>query len=194
MSFLSSIVAVELCLRLEPQSATRLRLHQLVREHPMMASPGDKWHLIRQATEVLAGSLHLAEKGCWDFFDDDARARRDFEMWSNGMITKEGARTSPVAGQSPYRGGEPLYMTFTIAMLLRQGSPCERQLARSCDVGQSHLWHRGTFGHILRSLSLVSFASVRADVLYLIPGDEGWGLTAQDLAHPKFHYLRPIAG
>ena len=34
--------------------------------------------------------------------------------------------------------------------------------------------------------------SVKADVMYLIPRDDGWGLTAQDLQHQKFEYLREM--
>lgn len=193
MSQLTSIVAVELCLRLEPGSAPRTRLHQIVAQHPVMSSVGDKWRMVSEATSILLGNLHLAEKGCWDFFDDDARAKRDFEMWSNGMLTREGARTAPHA-RDPYRGGEPLYMTFTLALLLRQGSPCERKLARQLHIAEHILWHRDTFARVLRAISGVSFASVRADVAYLIPGDEAWGLSARDLMEPKFHYLRPIVG
>jgi hypothetical protein len=40
----------------------------------------------------------------------------------------------------------------------------------------------------------VSFAAVKSDVLYLIPGEDHWALTAGDLEHDKFDYLRPIAG
>jgi hypothetical protein len=190
---LHSIVAIELCLRLEPQSSPRQRLHQLVARHPQQSSLNDKWQMVRQSAEVLAGNLHLAERGCWDFFDDDQRAQRDFKMWSDGMMTREGVRAGP-SQRDAYRGGEPLYMTFTMALLLRQSSPCERQLARQLHVPEHQLWHRQTFAHVLRSMSAVSFASVRGDVAYLIPGDESWGLTASDLALPKFHYLRPIQG
>jgi hypothetical protein len=38
----------------------------------------------------------------------------------------------------------------------------------------------------------VNFAAVKSDVLYLIPQDEDWGLTAADLQEPKFEYLRDI--
>lgn len=193
MTILHSIVAVELCMRLEASSEPRQRLHQLVARHPEQTTPGAKWELVRDIVGTLSQHLELAERGCWDFFDDDARAQRDFKMWSDGMITREGVRPSPNQ-RDAYRGGEALYMTFTIALLLRQGSPGERTLAARCDIPESHLWARGTFRHVLQSLTGLSFASVRGDVVYLIPGEESWGLTASDLAEPKFHYLRPIVG
>lgn len=193
MTILHSIVAIELCLRLEPASEPRRRLHELVASHPEQTTPGAKWELIRDVVGTLNQSLDLAQRGCWDFFDDDERAQRDFKMWSDGMITREGVRAEPNQ-RDAYRGGESLYMTFTIALLLRQGSAGERTLAARCDIPESQLWSRGTFRHVLQSLTSLSFASVRADVLYLIPGQESFGLTEADLALPKFHYLRPIVG
>ena len=41
---------------------------------------------------------------------------------------------------------------------------------------------------------VVNFAFVKSDVFYLIPGDESWGLTMQDLQEEKFEYLRNIEG
>jgi hypothetical protein len=188
-----SLIAIELCLRLAPGSAPRTRLHQIVAQHPAATSRDAKWKMLAEASRILHGNLDQAVRGCWDFFDEDARARRDFEMWSQGMITREGARTAPHQ-QSAYRGGEPLHYTFTIAILMKRGTSAERRIAGSLDVPEHALWHRATFARVLSTIGLVSYASVHADVLYLIPGDEAWGLSNGDLEAPKFHYLRPIVG
>ncbi len=193
MSGPCSLVAVELCLLLAPGSPARTRLHQIVAQHPAASTPGAKWQMLTEASNILMGNLHLAVRGCWDFFDDHERAMRDFDMWSKGMMTREGCRPGPSA-ESAYRGGEPLHFTFTIAVLMRRGVASERTLAARLSVGEPLLWHRTTFARVLGSLSGISYASVRGDVMYLIPGDEAWGLTASDLQQPKFHYLRPIVG
>ena len=112
-------------------------------------------------------------------------------MWSNGMLTKEGVRPGPSGMPDPYRG-DPRYLTFTMALLLQQGSPSDRMVQQLCNIPQAYLWHRDSFARILRGLGQVSFASVKSDVLYLIPRDEGWGLTAQDLTAKKFEYLRQM--
>ncbi len=39
---------------------------------------------------------------------------------------------------------------------------------------------------------VVNFASVRSDIMYLIPRDDDWGLTVADLSQPKFEYLRAL--
>ena len=185
-----NILAIELCLRLEPENELRARLKDLVVSHPAASTPGRKWELLRRISELLLENEHLFEKGCWDFFDDDGRALSDYEMWSKGMTTEEGARKQPSGRPG---GPEPRYMTFTIALLLAAGTPCTRDVAKFCNIPEAQLWKKSSFVRILRGLSRVNFAAVKSDVLYLIPGEETWGLTADDLEQPKFEYLRDIA-
>lgn len=186
-----NILAIELCLRLTRGDTLREELRELVNRHPATSSPGQKWELLNRVSRLLLDNQDRFVKGCWDFFDDDGRALRDYDMWSNGMITEEGARTLP-SGLPGGRGSEPRYMTFTIALLVVADSPCAQELSRLCDFPEDELWKRSTFIQILRGLKRVSFASVKSDVLYLIPGDEDWGLTDPDLKNSKFEYLRPI--
>ena len=188
-----NIFAIELCLRLEPDGRLRSALRDLVASHPSTSAPGEKWQMLKRATELLAANEALFVKGCWDFFDDDGRAKRDYDMWCNGMITEEGARKE-ASGPPGEHEDEARYMTFTISLLLKADTPSAQALAKLCQVRERDLWKKATFLRILRGLSAVSFAVVKSDVLYLIPRDERWGLTASDLEDPKFHYLRPIAG
>lgn len=185
-----SIFAFEICARYEPHGRLHGSLHRLLTSHPSNATLQQKWHFYREVTQELLVGLPLVERGCWDYFDDDARARRDYEQWVNGMLTEEGARTEP-SGDDPYRGG-PRYMTFTMAFLLVNGSHTDLALRRVCDIPEPVLWHRATFHRILSNLGVLNFASIQSDVAYLIPRDSGWGLTHDDLVQPKFHYLRPL--
>ena len=184
-----SILAIELCLRLEPGSRLRESLQQLVATHPATSTPGQKWGLLRRVSELLLRSDELFEKGCWDFFDSDERALKDYEMWSNGLITEEGARKEPSWDPA---SREARFMTFTVALLLVGGTQCEREIAGLCEIPQDRLWKKETFRKILRGLAHVNYACVKSDVLYLIPGEESWGLTPDDLRQPKFEYLRQI--
>ncbi|NUP10752.1 MAG: hypothetical protein HOW73_32310 [Polyangiaceae bacterium] len=184
-----SILAVELCLQYDRQAHEALR-HLLVQEKRPL-SYQEKWNLYGHAAMTLLAHRGLWFRGCWDFYDNDLRARSDFNMWVSGMLTEEGARTHPSGTGDPYRN-DPRYMTFTIAVLLVQGSPSERTLCRACDIQQSRLWQGDTFAHILSSMRYLNFASVEASTLYLIPNDGGYALTGDDLKHPKFQYLRPI--
>lgn len=185
-----SILALELCLRLEPGSPLRSELRELVATHPASSSPGQKWELLKRVSDLLLANEHLIELGCWDFFDTDAKALSDYDMWSNGMITEEGARKEP--SWDPFAQSEARFMTFTVALLLVQGTRCERELAKICETSEEKLWRIKTFVKVIRALVRVNFAAVKSDVLYLIPGEETWGLTEKDLLEPKFHYLRKV--
>ncbi|MEO6325701.1 MAG: hypothetical protein ABIT01_19685 [Thermoanaerobaculia bacterium] len=185
-----SVFAIELCLRLEPRSRVRDELRRLVVSHPARTGIKQKGELLRKISEILGESSDLFAMGCWDFFDDDDRARSDYHMWANGMITEEGAREQPSG--FPQGSGEPRYMTFTAALLLVNGHATERALADACKTPENQLWKRETFKKVLKALGRVDFAGVKSDVLYLIPGEEDWGLTEDDLKLPKFEYLRPI--
>ena len=187
-----NIFALELCLRLEPNDSLRERLRDLVTRHPAATTSGAKWQLLRRVADLLLEHEQLFEKGCWDFFDDDDKALKDYHMWSYGMISEEGARKMP-SGRPVAGGGEPRYMTFTISLLLKADTPCARELGSLCDIRESDLWKKSTFVRILKGLSKVSFSAVKSDVLYLIPGEPEWGLTEADLQAEKFEYLRKIA-
>lgn len=184
-----SIFAMELCMRLEP--SLRHALRERVLGHPAAATFQEKWNLYRGAAEELLPHLAHLERGCWDYFDDDTRAQADFKMWCDGMLTEEGARLAPSGQPDPYRG-EPRYMTFTMAFLIVQGSPTDSAVARLCDIPEPDLWRRDVFQRLLQGVGYINFASVKGDVIYVIPGDDAWGLTAEDLTATKFDYLRTV--
>ena len=184
-----SVFAMELALRIVPGDKLRSELSRLVLEHPATSNAQAKWEMYRRAGDLLLPNLRLADYGCWDFFDDDAKARSDYDMWCNGMITEEGARKQP---SGPPGSRDVRYMTYTMSFLMLHGAASERALCNVCDIPTSELWRRDTFARVLRGVRGLSFASVKSDVAYVIPRDEDWGLTAEDLKAPKFEYLRKI--
>jgi len=188
-----SIFALEVCARLVPESPLRAELCAIVRDAPARMGLQEKWAQYQRASVLLLENLASVERGCWDYFDDDSRARRDYDMWTKGMVTEEGVRAEPSGLADPYRG-EPRYLTFTMAMLILQRSPTDFMMRGVCNIPETQLWQRETFARILRGVPRISFASVKSDVLYLIPRDDAWGLTLQDLQQSKFEYLRMVEG
>ncbi len=184
-----SIFAIEVCCPLDPPVHRALR--SLVVDHPEHSGYQEKWALYRRAAELIIGQLERVDRGCWDYFDDNARALRDYDMWVAGMTTAEGARTEPSGQSDPYRGS-PRYMTLTMAFLIVQNSPTDLAMSSLCNIPVPDLWKRASFARILNGMGALSFSSVKSDVIYVIPGDDGWGLTSEDLADPKFEYLRAV--
>jgi hypothetical protein len=184
-----SIFAIELCLPFD--SALHSSLRGLVVNHPERAGYQEKWGLYREAATTMLAHLGHVDRGCWDYFDDNTRALRDYDMWVKGMTTEEGARTEPSGQPDPYRGLQR-YMTLTMAFLIVWNSPSDIALTSLCNIPEPDLWNRATFRRILEGMGGLSFASVKSDVIYVIPGEDGWGLTLDDLGDSKFDYLRPI--
>jgi hypothetical protein len=188
-----SIFAVEVCARLVPESPLRAALAEVVASAPERMTLHQKWEQYQRAAQLVVENLGHVERGCWDYFNDDARARKDFAMWSDGMLTEEGVRLGPSGRVDPYRG-EPRFLTFTMALLIVQNTPTDRLMLEICRIPEATLWYRESFARILRGMAQMSFASVVSDVMYLLPRDDDWALTAQDLQAEKFAYLRVLPG
>ncbi|MFO0560594.1 MAG: hypothetical protein U0269_21440 [Polyangiales bacterium] len=197
MALSHAIFAMELCFPIDPSSPMHSSLVRLFREHPQYCTAEEKWRFYERVRQILLFELEKARSGCWDFFNDDDRAKSDYDMWCNGMLTKEGARTSPSGRPEgdPFRGAtQARFMTVTIAWLMIQGMPSTQSLAATCEIPENALWQRSSFRRILERLGRVQFSAIKSDVFYVIPGDDAWGLTEQDLQASKFEYLRQIQG
>ncbi|MBM4359187.1 MAG: hypothetical protein FJ096_13865 [Deltaproteobacteria bacterium] len=184
-----TIFALELCLALDLELLRRLR--EVVVTPSESISYGEKWQRYSAAAGLLVAGQNLWYRGCWDYWDDDSKARTDFAMWVNGMLTREGSRRAPSGSPDPYRG-DARFMTFTMATVMVSGSDCDFQMKRVCTIPQDRLWSRETFAQILRGVNFINFAAVVEDTMYLIPGASDWGLTQEDLSHAKFEYLRQV--
>jgi len=188
---LKSIFAIEICFRMDPSSPILPALRSCIEGQAARTGFAEKWRAMRQASELMVAHLPNADRGCWDYFDNDTRATNDFDMWVKGMTTAEGARTAPSGLPDPYRG-DPRFLTFTMAFLMVQNSPTDLAMRALCNIPEAQLWSRQTFAHLLNGMGNLNFASVMGDVMYLIPREGDWGLTVSDLAEPKFEYLRTI--
>jgi hypothetical protein len=184
-----SIFAMQLCLRHDPTVSAALA--PLLARGSDRPSPGELWNLWTAAARQLAGQKRWWLSGCWDFWDDTAKANKMYPDWADGLMIEKGARAEPSGAADPYRGAER-YMTVTMACLMQRGTASERSMAAVCDIPEAYLWHRATFDRLLGGISNINFASVERAVLYVVPRDDDWSLTPDDLRLPKFEHLRPI--
>lgn len=182
--------ALELCLRFD--ATLTAALTPLLRKPEPTQTHGELWTLWTQAARHLTWRKATWVSGCWDFWDDDAKANNMYPDWIEGITKEKGVRDGPSGGSDPYRGNADRYMTVTMACLLRRGSASERAMASVCNIPEAFLWHRSSFERILSGISHINFAIVERAVLHTIPRDDDWALTPEDLRDPKFDYLRPI--
>lgn len=182
----SSILAIEFAARTFPGDPFRRALHEIIRPQATVTSRAQRRYLYSRAVHCIGMNWRSIERGCWDYFDDNDKAVADFDMWLKGMTTEEGVR------HQPSHDPPPRYLTFTMAFLLVSGSPTDLGVRARCNIPQNSLWRRDVFHQVLHVVTAIDFAHVRSDVAYLIPGDDAFALTPQDLAQQKFHYLRQL--
>lgn len=185
-----SFFSLELCLRFDPTLTAALT--PLLRKPEDRQSHGELWTLWTQAARHLVRRKAAWVSGCWELWDDDAKANSMYPDWSEGLTKEKGARRGPSGGPDPYRGSPDRFMTVTMACLMRRGAVSERAMASVCDISEAFLWHRSSFERILGGIANINFAIVERAVLYTVPRDDDWALTPEDMRDPKFQYLRPI--
>jgi hypothetical protein len=186
-----SVFTVEVCARLDLAGPMLDQLLPIVRDAPERVDRAEAWRRHATAAEILLAYFDKVERGCWEYFDDERTARAMFDDWCRPLVERDVPRQTP-SGVPTYRDAGPRYLAFTFVYLLAHGSPSDHELRRICNVAPGDLWRRGTFQRLLEAVRALSFASVKADAMYMTPRDEDWALTAADLASERFAYLRVL--
>ncbi len=188
-----SVFTIEVCARFDvgPQLLDALR--PLVQTAPENVTRDEAWRRHAEAANLLLQHVDVIERGCWEYFDDEARAKWMFDDWTRPVLERQIPRQE-ASGEPGYRDSGPRYLTFTMVYLLARDSPSDLALRPLCQIPDADLWQKATFRRLLQAVRTLSFGSVRADAMYLIPRDADWGFTQQDLASSTYDYLRPLTG
>jgi hypothetical protein len=184
-----SVFALEICLRLDPSAHEELRRVAYGRED-LRRTPTEQWQQYARLSELLWAYEAGWFRGCWEFFNEDYKAESTFADWKKSMNAAAERPRGP--STSLYRGSQ-LYMTFTLATLLRRGSPSEQAISARCNYSEQQLWLRTTFRDMVNTIRMVAPPAVVEDTLYLIPGASASGITEDELRDPLFKHLRPIS-
>ena len=187
-----SVFTIEVCARLDRSGPMHEQLRAIVREAPERVTRDDAWRRQAAAARIVLRFFDEVERGCWEYFNDERTARAMFDDWCRPLLERDVPRPGP-SGAATYRDADARYLAFTFVYLLAHGSSSDEELRKICDVPPVDLWRRGTFRRLLEAVQGLSFASVRANAMYMTPRDEDWGLTPADLASERFAYLRVLA-
>lgn len=188
-----SVFTIEICARLDLSPALLDQLRPIVQGAPEQVTRDEAWRRHAAAADVLAQYFENVERGCWEYFDEEASAMAMFDDWCRPVLDKAVPRQEP-SGIPDYRNPGPRYVLFTMVYLLARGSPSDLEVRRACEIEEANLWTRRTFRRLLGAVRSLSFASVKADCLYMTPRDHQWGLTQSDLASSTYQYLRMVQG
>ena len=187
-----SVFTVEVCARLDLMPQLLDQLRPLVQTAGERVTRTEAWQRHANAAECLLGAMDVVERGCWEYFDEESTAMQMFDDWCRPVLDKEIPRLGP-SGIPSYRDAGPRYVLFTVVYLLARDSPSDVEVRRACDVPPEDLWRKRTFRRHLGTMKKLSFASVKADSMYMVPRDHDWGLTTEDLATERYAYLRTLA-
>jgi hypothetical protein len=193
MSLTHRLFGLELCFPTAQGDAYRERVRRLLADFPASASVAEKERLYREFGAATLGELPRAVSGCWDYVGSDRRARAELGLWCSGVTERRGVRRVPAPVTTAFRNDpRRRFLTVTAVLLLALHAGEECPLAEPCDIPEARFWTRATFATLLRALDRVRFGQVRCDALYLIPRDDGWALTDDDLARREYDHLRPL--
>jgi hypothetical protein len=185
-----SVFTLEVCARLDVAPQLLDVLRPIVAGAPERLSRDEAWGRHAAAAKILLGYGEMIERGCWEYFDEESTAMAMFDDWCRPVVDAVLPRTSPSGGG--YRDAGPRYLLFTVVYLLARDSPSDVQVRQACNIPEPQLWTKETFRRLLRAVQALSFASVKADAMYLAPRDRDWGLTSEDLADETYAYLRTL--
>jgi hypothetical protein len=186
-----SVFTVEVCARMDLAPSMLDQLRPIVQGAPDRLTRDEAWRRHSAAANVILQFFDVIERGCWEYFDEEASAKATFDDWCRPVLDHEVPRQMP-SGIPTYREAGPRYLLFTVVYFLAYGSPSDLDVRSACNILQSDLWKKRTFKRLLGAVRTLSFASVKGDSMYMVPRDHDWGLTVDDLSTQKYHYLRML--
>ena len=174
--------------------SVRARLHSLVATTPGEQSLADKRGFYNEVTNLLLPAVACIDLGYWDYIPDPSRAEKEFDTWCSEIEQVVGGEVSDDGpAQGAYRTpGRGEYFLVSLAFLLQKDGTSDVTMAERCDIQEADFFRRSTFAHLLATPPMLSFATVRADAIYVVPGSDEDALTTEDLRGEGYEYLRPV--
>ena len=176
----------------------RPRLHQAIAAGggELEQSLADKRAFWKRLTAVALAGAPRFDLGFWDYVDDPARAELEFDRWSSELEGQTATETDEVgaAPDEAYRlSAKPDYVALTVLFLLEKGGNSDATIAERCDLPEAEWWKRDSFRLLFEAIPSLSFSSVKADAVYLIPGNAQDGLSFDDVHGGGWEYLHQLS-
>lgn len=187
--------AVQVVLKTYPGDTLRARLHRAIAQSPVEASLVEKRNFYKSFTGIVNEAVATFERGFWDLIRGD-QAEREFDTWCSeieGSIATEQDELGAAADDLHRISNEKQFVIVTLAFLVEQDSNSDQLLGSLCDMPEPEYFTRQTLGKLIGAVPALSFASVKADAVYLVPGNDQDGLSSLDLADEGYAYLKLLS-
>jgi hypothetical protein len=172
----------------------REQLHQAIAAAPERQSLRDKRAFWKGVTALLNEAMPVFELGYWDLIRG-SKADDEFETWTSeieGSLATLRPEVGPAADEANRLSADKGYVLVSCLFLAPEGSNTDLTLGERCDLPEGQWFTRQTFARLIGTFPLLNFSQVEADAIYLAPGNDRDGLSAEDL-HEGYDYLRPLA-
>jgi hypothetical protein len=173
----------------------RRRLHEVIAAAPAQQSLSDKRAFWKGVSATLNEAMPVFELGYWDLVRG-GKAEEEFESWTSeieGGLATERPEMGPEVDEANRLSAGKQYVLVTALVLVNASSNSDLTLGDRCDLPEADWWTRQTFARLTATFSLLNFAQVQADAVYLAPGNDRDGLSMEDLRGGGYDYLRPLA-
>jgi len=181
---MDAFFGIQLAVQSPPGDPWRSQLRELVRRHQRDLRIADQRVLYGALANLLHDALPRAALGYWDFVADGAGEYAD---WVKGL------EDDSLETWAPDHGAQNDHVLATAVFLLPQDQPSAMLVGERCDLPESTWMHRATFAHLLETLTMLRFRSVRSDAVYVTPGGPDLAFSLRELQGKGYEYLLPIA-
>jgi hypothetical protein len=176
----------------------RARLHEVIASGGAETeqSLADKRAFWKRLTAVVISGAARFDLGFWDYVADTARAEGEFDSWSSeleGQTATEKEEVGDQVDEASRLSAKPDYVALTVLFLLEQGGNSDTTIGERCDLPEADWFKRDTFRHLFESIPMLSFATVKADAVYLVPGNPQDGLSFDDVHGGGWEYLHQLS-
>jgi hypothetical protein len=174
----------------------RQKLHKVIAaDAGVRQTYGEKQRFWKQVTGLLSEAMPVFEYGDWDL-ERGGNAESKFNDWATeieGSLATVAEEVAPVADEASRLSAASSYVLMTMMVLVDKGSNADETLGEWCDIPERIWLTRQTFGRLISIFPRLNFAGVQADAVYLVPGHDRDGLSAEDLVSADYYNLQPLS-
>ncbi len=181
----ATFFAFQIAVQSPPGDPWRGRLVELVRRNQVDQSVFEKRMLYTQLAGLLVEAQPRWTLGTWDFVPTP-KGEEEFDEWVAGLEASVDEPLAPSAATGDHA-------VVTAVFLVETGSQSDEMLGGRCDVPESAYFRRDTFRRLVDSLRMLVFAGVRADGVYVVPGDADSAIPLAELRGEGWDYLKPLS-
>jgi len=167
----------------------RAKLHDLIaREGGTRQSIADKQRFWKKFVGLLSEAMPVFEYGDWELIRG-GRSEGEFNEWAQEIeasLATEPEEVAPQRDEASRLAVSAPYILVTMMVLVDKGSNADETVGEWCDIPEPVWLTRQTFGRLISIFPRLNFANVQADAVYLVPGHDRDGLSAEDLVSEDY--------